>query len=134
MAISANDWGQAMISLDNAKRLRELGLKWKLQKGDFYKYDYEYIPGILVWDGVHEHLNKPNINGEDIIWLPTLSQLLEEVEKREHVWDLGGRWDSVYWCSVYGHNPTENIRNIKADTPEDAVALALISILESVAK
>ena len=88
-----------MIGLENAKRLKELGV-------------YPYGTGDTGSDIKH-----------------TLSQLLEEVEKRGWFWDV---WHDCTGCGidVWTHEIEKAKWNTTADTCEDAVALALIEILE----
>jgi len=90
-----------VIGLENAKRLKELGV-------------YPYGTGDTGSDIKH-----------------TLSQLLEEVEKQGCLWELfvdlyedDETW-YVFRFTHHGHQYSQS-----ATSPEDAVALALIAILE----
>jgi len=93
-----------MISIDKSKQLKELGLQWEPQEGDWYKPDYWYDPVLLKADTIRL-TDKENVGrfkriseDEKTIWLPRLDQLLIEIEKlgyypRIEKWD-----DSLYEC------------------------------------
>ena len=67
--------GEVMISLGTAKKLRDAGLEWNPQEGDwFYSWDGR-IANLLVF------LSNFNIQ-EEFIFVPRLDQLLAEIEKR----------------------------------------------------
>ena len=107
-----------MISLENAERLKELGLFPR-------SFEWYELRGI----------------GQMSLFRPSLSQLLEEVEKRGYKWmmESGGIYGfgDECECALYeppGEVMTDYVDRCKvvkhADTPEDAVALALIEIME----
>jgi len=92
-----------------------------------------------------EKLSKLGIEGEDenrMFWQDsyTLSQLLEEVEK--HFPKMDCEIGKLWWANLYGDQDgwscevmsltadSDEIATV-ADTPEDAVALALIEIVEN---
>ena len=79
-----------MISLELAKKLKDAGLKWELKYGDFYSFgDREtlVVPN-LNYNYDSTFVQKMSIIATEGIWLPSLSQLLEEVERRGWGWDL----------------------------------------------
>jgi len=101
-----------MISPANARRLGELGILGK------------QIPCYGKVDMLED-------NQGDLWELPTLSQLLEEVEKRGYAWEVSCDNSSAdCFCFCYGCNWKMWEEPIWAASPEDAVALALIAILE----
>jgi hypothetical protein len=110
-----------MLSAELAKRLERVGLL-----GDDCPYVYQCDEGFCE---------------EECCAFP-LSQLLEEVEKRDLSWELhgypqdDGNW---YWTAIYreSEDGIEDIEIYKTplgkanepDSPEDAVALALLEIV-----
>ena len=114
-----------MISLDNAKRLGELGIKCR-----------------IVHDGIMRV--DPNTGlARKVGTLYHLEQLLEEVEKRGYGYiklERGAVNDGPTWffhCYDYSANARGNIdvgpekwTDPPITHPEDAVARALITILE----
>lgn len=155
-----------MISLENAKRLKELGIEHEIDGGDWFyvidipKYDdleninqpfpiidAGYFYGSKEWMVKYQagwecenHITWLDDESDRSIWAPTLSQLLEEVGKRGYtvmsletevqpddclkLWSFG--CDELWWLGEIDNAAFY----ANADTPEDAVALALISILE----
>ena len=103
------------MKLEYVKRLKELGV-WKPEHPCLYAASYGCKP-------VEE------CNGYDGCEFPTLSQLLEEIEERGWFWDM---WHDCTGCGidVWTHEIEKAKWNTTADTCEDAVALALIEILE----
>ena len=97
-----------MISLENAKRLKELGVELMYETED-------------IFGEMHSH--------------PTLSQLLEEVGKRGYEFITLRKtircYERVGWeCDIVKDLEPEHYSTGLEKTPEDAVALALIEILE----
>lgn len=93
-----------MISLELAKKLKDAGLKWSPKMGDFY-------------------------HDVDMVWLPKLDQMLKEIMRQGYLFKLSNYNDGTilidFWKDDY--NLVEGLLD---DTLEDAVASALISILE----
>ena len=167
------------ISLDNAKRLKELGLEHEIQAGDWFMLQnipqYDDLDGLsypvpVIDAGYHygtkcwmieyqagwccENHYKRLPDSEDMrVWLPTLSQLLEEVEKRGYWWWLLKDYEDGFVDFLGGERPKKVFYTCEADrrpeeiweqseiqipregkeppnTPEDAVAQALIAILK----
>ena len=101
------------ISLDNAKRLQELGVPcagYPVCSGG------DYAPRCEMESGCDEPYYY-------------LCQLLEEVEKREFAWSLYIGVGGFYKCDLWDERD-EEYGNYEGATPEDAVAQALIAILE----
>lgn len=137
--------GDCVISLVKAKRLKELGLKWKPKIGDAYILHGLDGESVLLIDGTNgsgkdestkstKSLNR--IDPESLTWLPSLSQLLAEIANKG--WDVGR-------LMIHGGGVKSELllrrtdgEHIAADwspwfttsTPEDAAASALIWILE----
>ena len=93
-----------MISLELAQKLRDAGLKWEPALGQSYK------------DVV-----------EGGIWLPRLDQLQAEIEQRGWDWSMSKGLHG-YGCIVIKDYDL-SFSDI-ADTPEEAVGLALLWILQ----
>jgi hypothetical protein len=114
-----------MISLETAKALKEAGLEWKPRKFD--SYFHPNLRNALIND---PHVPKCGIKPE-LIFAPRLDQLLKEIEKRVWKWNL---WvderEGGYKCAVVIPSPIRPIpKVIKANTPEEAAAQALLWIL-----
>lgn len=119
-----------MLNLENAKKLKSAGLVWKLKEGDWY-----WANGHVLYDGEYPQL----INNERHIFLPSLSQLLDEIEKLGYSWEMGltttkggpmmpGEWKSWYWVEIFKNN--KSVYSAEAGTPDDAAGLNLLWILE----
>lgn len=117
-----------MISLELAKKLKAAGLKWEPKQGDCYwDVDYKKVrhtgrPGKLLWVSWH-------------IWLPSLSQLLAEIEARDYQWNLCKntmRFKNGYYdIAIYqGGIPWAYHTPFAVDTPAEAAGQALLWILE----
>lgn len=102
-----------MISLENAKRLKELGVGGKNESRARF------------W------INPKT--GETQLLLPTLSQLLEEEKTRiPKGWTITMGWNGMYWWHQVEDGRTGEVRLGTSDDDclDNAVALALIAILE----
>lgn len=120
-----------MISLDLALKLKEVGLKWEPQLGDFF---FMYHPV------EQKYSNKPDVIGigscsmwpEDI-WLPRLDQLLAEIERRGYGWEMFTSVDGVIVffvlrkCEILGYKVIAY--DVTDSIPENAAAKALLWIL-----
>ena len=114
-----------MISMEKARELKSAGLAWVPKQFDFYHNTNNKRDEIVV-------LNKQAIadTGKvNLIWFPSLSQLLAEIEARyPYLWQVGrresGRYKMVLMDCGY------NVTSFEADTPEDACADALLWILK----
>ncbi len=117
------------VSLDTAKRLKELGLEWEPKKGDWY---FHSMVGIRV--NVYNDFPFDGEAGKNCLWLPRLDQIMEEIERQEGVRDIifhpRLNPDSPRECTIeyldgvifdFGPNDTE------------ACGLALVQIMERVA-
>ena len=118
-----------MISLETAKKLRDAGLEWKPQEGDYIRYfDGNLISILTCGDVAFEDL-------KDCIFAPRLDQLLSEIEKRGYWWEIGHRIVDVgkihkykIWVSKKHQNNAN--RSLMSDSPEEAAAQALLWILK----
>jgi hypothetical protein len=130
-----------MLELKTAVALKNAGLKWEPQLGDYFN-TFECLnngndaPGL--WDEeIQTAYETPGADIENMqkgsLWLPRLDQLLAEVEKQGYVWDisLNPAQDEKYACWIVnkdGHNC------LWGNIPEEAAAQALLWILEQEAK
>ena len=115
-----------MISYDKAKRLKELGLQWNPKRGDWHKADYWPTPILFTIDT----LRLDNKEIECVIekvkentWLPSLTQLLDEIEKYQYIFSLVGEKLTLF-------KKLNLVMQFECDNREDSVADALIWILE----
>jgi hypothetical protein len=121
-----------LISIDKAKQLKELGLEWEPQGGDFYFYPNGEFSGTFTLK-VDPHVY-PGKHMDCQTWLPRLDQLLIEIRK-------------YVGCALYVFNSGINVlekgayeieivikdnnKCFRAHTSEDAAANTLIYILEN---
>jgi len=117
-----------MITLELAKKLKAAGLDWEPKGHDCCALnDMEWLFGSLPEDF------RRFSNWDKLIWLPSLSQLLAEIEARGYSWDckclpLRPECDPEYRCEIGGFGTFRT--PIWGDTPEEAAGLALLWILE----
>jgi len=142
-----------MISLETAKKLKDVGLKWGPQQGDLFYSNYmggqEWNKRLLSYADIVIYRDNPKYLKNDWIFAPRLDQLLAEVEGRGHwcaimptnavgvdvsyftelyrLGELSGHLEAVWRKEADGFLISE----FKADSPEEAVAAALLWILES---
>ena len=126
-----------MISIDKAKQLKELRLEWNPKCGDWYKVDYWPTPTLLTADITRmdneeicrrfERISKD----EKTVWLPSLEQMLDEIEKYNYTYSLikiGGLGKYNMIIKLQGSLNVSS--QFYHDIREDAVADALIFLLE----
>jgi hypothetical protein len=129
-----------MISLETAKALKDAGLKWKPQEGDYCYYDdkLELQLGecLKATRKLHNLTAKqPEYKELAPIFAPSLSQLLQEIEKRGYLWDmsnLGGEFNVMLWDVRNGKEIEEDEKESYNDCEtivEEAAAQALLWIL-----
>lgn len=113
-----------MITYETAKALREAGLKWKPEIGDWF-----YMPKgegpLLYWN--------PETDKELMVlysvFAPRLDQLLAEIEKRGYDYDLSSPFhDEPYNCFLW-HNGAKK-KGKDNNSPEEAAAKALLWVLK----
>lgn len=130
-----------MISMDKAKALREAGLVWEPKILDrFYFENYKY-PGYIwfikgdeitikiptVENGNYVETFERIIDVDGCIFAPDLSQLVVEIYKHEdYALQLTRMDGQAKWQLYCGATASMHY----ADIPEDAVASALIKILQ----
>ena len=127
-----------MISLEKAKALKEAGLRWEPKRFDLF------TDGTKTWEVLEAYTGEGDIRwirgiggwvtyGKNFTFLPRLDQLLGEIRKRGWVWILYCGNDGIE-VEIETYNPETPLhlryKCIKADTPEDAVAEALLWILK----
>lgn len=116
-----------MISLETAKKLKEVGLEWEPKLFDVYAFTYLTNPPLVscLWDETSLQEAKHPINRDRTVWLPRLDQLLAEIEWRGYWWVLNRGKIIVGKGGIDGERET-----FYADTSEDAAGKALGWILE----
>jgi hypothetical protein len=123
-----------MLSHELALSLKNAGLKWEPKEGDWFnntKYGPRVISPMKLGEWQRKSKNKTVKIWDRLLWLPSLLQLLQEIEKR------GWQADSVqangkYACDIAYLSkavPTEYLTFI-GDTREEAVGKSLLWILE----
>lgn len=116
-----------MISIDKAQELKAAGLKWKPEYRDIYHRSNPQTgkANIVI-------LNKQAIadpHKSNLTWLPSLSQLLAEIEARyPYLWQVGRVENGRYKIALMDEG--YNVTSFDANTPEDAAASALLWILK----
>jgi hypothetical protein len=120
-----------MISLELAQKLKAAGLKWEPMAGDSWTY-------INIWDMVSVINDLYDFECEvrdnnGCLYLPSLSQLLAEIEARGYDYTLYQRHDSNR-ASIVIYKIDPEVFNRWAVTPEEAAGLALLWILEQEGK
>ena len=127
-----------MLSLELVKRLKELGLEWEPQRGDWYYNHHGYVSGttttldllnevtVLIQSISRDYANRT------VHFAPRLDQLLAEIEKRGYAWELSvDEADKPPYAICFFSTPREiGQKWFTADSPEEAAAKALIWILE----
>lgn len=109
-----------MISLDKAKQLKELGLKWSPKNGDEYWYNNE--PLVFCYECTSIDVT------ENSIWLPRLDQLIIELESNiRDLWSICQIEKDKYLFIILDE---EDGIKFLSDSLENSVADALIYILE----
>lgn len=115
-----------MISIETAKALK--GLEWKPKMGDWYYFGDSAENQSLVINPSEKEVP------EGIYFAPRLDQLLAEIEKRGYIWavDVLAYNEKIQGnaVSVSKSFEWENEKEFRANTPEEAVAQALLWILK----
>lgn len=135
-----------MLSLETARKLKETGLRWEPQIGDWFYYLYPYHSNYtlriftahtctITQKEFEKLLNDIKENG---IWCPRLEQLLAEITKRlpkEAIigleypnWQEEKKWEIVGIGMDSKFPSHEHI--FADDTPDEAAAQALLWILK----
>jgi hypothetical protein len=135
-----------MISLELAKKLRDAGLRWEPKEGDYCYYDekLDLLAGENLASTVKLHnliTKNPEYQDMGPIWVPSLDQLLGEIEARGWEYEQGvlyvlggpmmpGKHKHGYWCEIWSIKDLSITCREPADTPEEAAGRALLWILE----
>jgi len=128
-----------VISLEKAKCLKEAGLLWEPCFGEWVHVDGENKMIVHVCEGEFGDYKDirclspftgiaKGLRDLECVWLPSLSQLLTEIEKRGCSYQIDGKnspSDKYRVCVTDGMS----IKLFKAESPEDAAADALIWLL-----
>jgi len=124
-----------MISLEKARTLKAAGLVWEPKKGDWGFWNNAEMPTPQL---VTYNPDPKTVNIKNSTWLPSLSQLLAEIEKHGgcalYVFDSGLHVleKGAYELEMPKVEITEfESISFRSDTPEDAAASALIWILQN---
>jgi hypothetical protein len=120
-----------MIALELARKLKDAGLVWEPKEMDFYILYGDDEQFFEVIDSTTRLLNIKQLLrvGHPILWLPSLSQLLAEIEGRGHAWDLWVEKQeevSKYWLELEDRSRTKYFEGAE---PEEATGLGLLWIL-----
>lgn len=108
-------------SLEMARRLKDAGLTREPQRGDYFSWRETK----LIYDG---WMHRATIETEECTWLPTLSDLLDELGARGYEVDSFRKTvTGKYPCKISGH---EDWFVFNADTREDAAGEALEWVLK----
>jgi hypothetical protein len=119
-----------MLSLELARKLKDAGLVWEPKRGDWFqdgKWEFLFL------DAVKEE-TKENYK-KNCTWLPSLSQLLAEIEERGYVYShlMGPFLYGKYMVEIFKSNGKYLLMDVGGkfygDTPEEAAGLALHWIL-----
>jgi hypothetical protein len=107
-----------VLSLELARKLKDLGLNWQPEVGDTYWRNE--ADTLMLYCGADP--------AEDDVWIPRLDQLLTEIEKRYtgsiHIWNP--RDDRGKWAISLGGR----FKVFFADDIDNAAAQALLWLLE----
>jgi hypothetical protein len=128
-----------MISLSTAQKLKVVGPKWEPREGDFF---YNLRDELVTWDmSVVFALAMTGMakdeKAEKFTFAPRLDQLLSEIERQDYWWQLDWLVLDLDGVKKYDmqvskrHDTSIQDRAFRSsDSPEDAVAAALLWILE----
>ena len=120
-----------MISRDLATELKAAGLeRHNPQQRDLFWVKGSKLLNPMVY-GFHH-----GIDEYEDIWLPTLSDLLAEIEARGWEWELRKPgWSDTYCMALYkSKDGLETQQGTEGDTPEEAAAKALLWVLKEEGK
>jgi len=110
-----------LINKDLAKALKDAGLVWQPKKGDWYwAFGSNSIDLITI--------DRDDIVPQNIIWMPSLAQLLSEIEKCYPAWELHQEAEDIYIVSLWIDQC--GIHEMDGTSPEDAAAKTLLWILQ----
>lgn len=116
-----------MISLDKARRMKELGLKWEPKKFDLFTNGDEVLVVLYTETGLNKTLFIKTqyglCMGDGWIWLPRLEQLLAEIERHVKFVKITKLIMEKKWLALVDGE------QFMADDPADAAADALIWII-----
>lgn len=119
-----------MTSLELAKKLKDAGLRWDPKVGDWWYGDcgikvlsQSKLEKWIEWNKRRKHLVWTH---KGMIWIPSLSQLLDEIKKYGYWWYVES--DNKI---IIGLEKDKTMTMVfLADTPENVAAKALLWILE----
>ena len=122
-----------MISIEKAKRLKELNLEWSPKLGDWYKVDYQPTPTLFTVDTLR--LDDKEIecvveNVKENTWLPNLTQMLDEIKKYNWTYALYSENEIEIETRIENIAIIDRHKNYEGNIIDDIVADALIWILQ----
>jgi len=131
-----------VISLETAKKLKKAGLKWEPRQGDWIYNHHGFVSGttttldlivegtVLVHSIARDYLNRT------VEFAPRLDQLLAEIEKRGHRWEIGHYDDNedIYYIAIVSKKTRLTGHQFTANSPEESAANALLWIYEQEGK
>lgn len=124
-----------MLTLDLARKLRDAGLVWEPKQYDFLRLTVmdKGLTICLTDDYSVKAYQKeePNFRKKHRLWLPSLSQLLAEIEGRGY--EYRQEYKKAYGLNDYhcliSEKGKDKYFGWGADTHEEATGLALLHIL-----
>lgn len=111
-----------MISIELSKKLKVAGLKWEPKKGDWF-IDLDFPENTNL-----NREDNPCLSREYFAWLPSLSDLLAEIERRGYGWLMENKFG--YAFMVIGKGLADSNRFIRNKSPDDGAGQALLWIME----
>lgn len=111
-----------MISLELARKLKEAGLEWEPQRGDWYYFGDDGELHLL-------RVATPRPVPEVVYFAPRLDQLLAEIRELGYKWFVETDTER-YFIRVIEIKKPNNFHVIFSDSPTDAAASALLWIYE----
>ena len=115
-----------MISIEKARELKEAGLKWVPMAGD--SWTYINMDMVTVINCLYDFECEVR-DTSDCLFIPSLSQLLAEIEARGWHYIFNGKNTISEQYGIVIAND-DMFKTFEADTPEEACADALLWILE----
>lgn len=129
-----------MLSLELARKLKDVGLVWEPETGDGFRNVFMETDHFITYRNIDRFKSITHIQEyaekNDFVWLPSLSQLLAEIEGQQFSFAVfaGPFKDGKYQIEICKRSDKYIDLDVggkfPGDTPEDAAASALIWILE----
>jgi len=122
-----------VVSLELAKKLKELGVEQEIVDGSFY-FAGEKILRLFCWSGEGE--DKPYgdyVKAHNVAELGEMLQTFHnDLDGSIRNWELGTvKFGDAHWVAWINHPKTRKIEQIEVDTEADARAKILIYLIEN---